>query len=282
MSDRIETIFGDSISAIEQHDGGVRTRFEHAPERDFDLVIGADGLHSRVRELVFGPQSQFEKQLGYRIAIFEAEGYRPRDELVYVSYGMPGRQVSRFAMRGDRTLFLFVFATEYMPGPEPHGAAECKALLTRVFAHAGWETPQILAAMDAADDIYFDRVSQIRMERWSKGRVMLIGDAGAAVSLLAGEGTGLAMAEAYVLAGELHRAGADYAAAFERYEQRLRAFIEAKQKSAENFASTFAPKSAWGLWLRDHMMTLLKIPMVANLLIGRSLRDDFELPSYEL
>ena len=227
MSDRIETIFGDSISAIEQHDGGVRTRFEHAPERDFDLVIGADGLHSRVRELVFGPQSRFEKQLGYRIAIFEAEGYRPRDELVYVSYGMPGRQVSRFAMRGDRTLFLFVFATEYMPGPEPHGAAECKALLTRVFAACRMG--------DAANPGRNGRGGRhlFRPRQPDQDGALVEGPRHAAsamrraaVSLLAGEGTGLAMAEAYVLAGELHRAGLDYAAAFDRYEQRLRPFIE--------------------------------------------------------
>ncbi len=282
VSDRIETIFSDSIAAIEEHDGGLRTRFEHAGERDFDLVIGADGLHSRVRDLVFGPQSRFEKQLGYYVAAFEAEGYRPRDELVFVSHGMPGRQISRFAMREDRTVFLFVFAADYISGPEPHGAQECKALLNRIFGAAGWEAPQILAAMDAVDDIYFDRVSQIRMERWSKGRVMLIGDAASAVSLLAGEGTGLAVAEAYVLAGELHRAGQDYAAAFDRHEQRLRPLIEGKQKSAEGLASTFAPKTAWGLWLRNHALSLFKIPPVADFLIGRSLRDDFELPSYEL
>jgi 2-polyprenyl-6-methoxyphenol hydroxylase-like FAD-dependent oxidoreductase len=282
LDDRVETIFGDSISAIDPHDRGVRASFEKGAARDFDLVIGADGLHSAVREIAFGPQSQFETQLGYRVAAFEVQGYRPRDELVYVSYGIPSRQISRFAMRDDRTLFLCVFAVEHMSGPEPQDSEQSKTLLHRVFGGAGWECPQILKAMDGIEDVYFDRVSQIRMERWSKGRVMLIGDAASAVSLLAGEGTGLAMTEAYVLAGELHRAGGDHETAFHRHEQMLRPFIEGKQKSAEKFASSFAPKSAWGVWLRNHLTRLLVIPAVADFLIGRDLRDDFDLPDYEL
>ena len=125
---RVETLFGDSISAVEEHDAGVRVSFKRGAVRDFDLVIGADGLHSAVRDLVFGPESQFEKQLGYRVAAFEVEGYRPRDELVYVCHAKPGWQASRFSLRDDRTLFLFVFVGERMPGPDPHGVEERKAL----------------------------------------------------------------------------------------------------------------------------------------------------------
>ncbi len=282
IKERAETLFGNSICALEEHKDGVRAGLEKGGARDFDLVIGADGLHSAVRELVFGPESAFEKYLGYRVAAFEVEGYRPRDELVYVNYAVPGKQVSRFAMRGERTLFLFVFTAEQTGGHDPHGPAETKALLRRLFGDAGWECPQILEAMEHVDDIYFDRVSQIRMDQWSKGRVMLIGDAACAVSLLAGEGTGLGMTEAYVLAGELSRAGGDYAAAFRSHEQKLRPFIEGKQKSAANFASSFAPQSAWGVWLRNHVANLLTIPPLADFLIGRDLRDDFELPDYQM
>jgi 2-polyprenyl-6-methoxyphenol hydroxylase-like FAD-dependent oxidoreductase len=247
VQDRVETIFGDSISRIEQNGPGVRVAFQHGAPRDFDLVIGADGLHSAVRDLAFGPQSQFEKQLGYRVAAFEVEGYRPRDELVYLSYTAPGRQVARFALRGDRTLFLFVFVAEHMTGAEPRDDDERKAALHRVFSDIGWECPQILKIMDRVEEVYFDRVSQIRMDAWSNGRVILVGDAAACVSLLAGEGTGLAMAEAYILAGELARAKGDHREAFRRYEQRLRPLIESKQKSAEDFAATFAPRTALGL-----------------------------------
>ena len=282
IEDRIETLFGNSISAIEPDDSGVRVSFEHGAPREFDLVIGADGLHSKVRELVFGPESQFEKRLGYHVAAFEVEGYRPRDELVYVSYTMPGRQVARFAIRDDRTMFFFLYADDRIADPDPRDATERRAALHRAFADAGWECPQILQAMDRVGDLYFDRVSQIRMNEWSKGRVMLIGDAAACVSLLAGEGTGLAMTEAYVLAGELNRAGQDYRAAFDRYEQRLRPFIEGKQQSARKFASAFVPKTRCGLWFRNQMTKLLAIPPVADYFIGRDLKDNFDLPDYEI
>ena len=93
--------------------------FDHAAPREADLVIGADGLHSRVRQLVFGPDAGVEVSLGYHVAAFEVEGYRPRDELVYLSYGVPGRQISRFSMRDDKTLFLFIFRDEYLPTESP-------------------------------------------------------------------------------------------------------------------------------------------------------------------
>ncbi|HET6572044.1 MAG TPA: FAD-binding domain [Fimbriiglobus sp.] len=279
---RVEAVFDNSISAIEERAADVLVSFEHGPPRDFDLVIGADGLHSTVRALAFGPESQFEKRLGYHVAAFEVEGYRPRDELVYVSHSRPGRQVARFAVRDDRSVFFFIFVSDRMAGPEPHTAGERKALLRQVFDDVGWECPQILQAMDQAPDIYLDRVSQIRMGGWSKGRVMLIGDAAACVSLLVGEGTGLAMTAAYVLAGELNRAGGDYQTAFRCHEQRLRPLIESKQASARNFAAAFAPKTRMGLWFRNQMSRLLAVPPLARYFVGRSLKDDFDLPSYEM
>ena len=281
IESRVETLFDNSISAIDERATGVLVSFEHGAAREFDLVIGADGLHSTVRDLVFGPERQFEKQLGYRVAIFEVEGYRPRDELVFVTYTTPGRQVGRFALRGDRTMFSFLFSSERLTGPEPLNATERKAVLHQVFADAGWECPQILQAMDQISDVYYDRVSQIRMDGWSKGRVMLIGDAAACVSLLAGEGAGLAMTEAYVLAGELNRAGHDYQAAYRRYEQLLRPFVEGKQKSARYFASAFVPKTWVGVWLRNQVTKLMAFPPLAHYFLVRNLRDDFDLPDYE-
>ena len=231
-------------------------------------MIGADGLHSTVRDLVFGPERQFEKQLGYRVAVFEIEGYRPRDELVYVTYTTPGRQVGRVSLRGDRTMFSFLFVSDRMTSPEPLDAKGRKALLHQVFDDAGWECPQILQAMDQISDVYYDRVSQIRMDGWSKGRVMLIGDAAACVSLLAGEGAGLAMTEAYVLAGELNRAGHDYQAAYRRYEQLLRPSVEGKQKSVRYLASAFVPKTRVGVWLRNQVTKLMGFPPVNHYFLG--------------
>lgn len=274
---KVETILGDSVSGIEDDGHHVRVCFDHAAEREVDLVIGADGLHSRVRRLVFGPDAQFQTSLGYHVAALEADGYRPREELVFTSHNLPGRQISRFSMRDDKTLFLFIFRDEFMGGDE-----EPKTLLRRVFAGAGWEWPQIEAEIERATDIYFDSVSQIRMNHWTKGRIALVGDAAACVSLMAGEGTGLAIAEAYVLAGELHACRGDFATAFARYEERLMPFLAKKQQTAARLASAFAPKTPFGIAFRDLVTQLLRVPMVANFVIGRDLRDDIALPDYDV
>jgi 2-polyprenyl-6-methoxyphenol hydroxylase-like FAD-dependent oxidoreductase len=244
------------------------------------LVVGADGLHSRVRQLVFGPDAGVEVSLGYHAAAFEVEGYRPRDELVYVGYGVPGRQVFRFSMREDKTLFLLVFRDEYLPTERPSNEEERKSVLTKIFADVGWECPQLLAAMAGVSDIYFDQVSQIRLDRWTKERTALVGDAAACVSLLAGQGALLAMAGAYVLAGELRNCGADYGAAFARYQQRLMPWLRRKQRSAAKFASSFAPQTAFGITFRNLVLGLMRLPFVVDFFIGRELRDRVELPDY--
>lgn len=286
IEDKVETIFGDRISSITDGPEGVWITFAHAAPREFDLVVGADGLHSGVRRLAFGEQARLEKYLGYVVAAFELPGYRPRDELTYVSFNRPGKQVSRFAMRDDRTLILLVFAEddagrslgEAAPG-RADVAAPRQALHAR-FDDAGWECPQIMAAMDRCGSLYIDRVSQIRMDKWSVGRVALIGDAAACPSLLAGQGSALAMIAAYVLAGELHRANGDHRAAFAAYEARLRPFIETKQNSAVQFASSFAPRTQLGISIRNLVTKAMKIPFIAELALGRSLRDDLMLPDY--
>ena len=282
LDGRVETIFGDSIAGIEDRGRCIRLTFDHSRARAVDLVVGADGLHSRVRGLTFGAEAEFEEPLGYVVAAFEAEAYWPRDELVYITYGVPGRQISRFAMRGNATLFLCVFREEYLKTAWPSNAAERKAALNEVFAGLGWECDRALGAMEVADDLYFDRVSQILMDRWTSGRTALIGDAASAVSLLAGEGTGLAMAQAYVLAGELHRANQNSAVAFSRYERRLMPFLRRKQAAAARFASSFAPRTRGGIQLRNFVTGLLRIPLVAEIFLNRDLRDDITLPDYRL
>jgi 2-polyprenyl-6-methoxyphenol hydroxylase-like FAD-dependent oxidoreductase len=274
-----ETIFGDSIVGIEDTGDDVAVVFERSAPRQFDLVIGADGLHSAVRELVFGSQNRFEKFLGYTAAAFEIKGYRPRDERVYVSHGVPGKQVSRFAMRDDRTLFLFVFVDGSDQHPAVHDMTGYKTILHKEFDDVGWECPTILAELDASDDVYFDRVSQIRTNVWSRGRVALVGDAAFCPSLLAGQGAALAMISAYVVAGELGQSEGRPEVAFRRYEQLLRPFITAKQGVAERFASSFAPKTRWGLFLRNTVMNAFALPFVANRALG-SLLDQIDLPDY--
>ncbi len=276
----VETLYSENITSLDNQPDAVSLTFRHSPPRDFDMVIGADGLHSTVRSLAFGPESWFTHYLGCQVAACVLNGYRPRDDDVYVTHNLPGGQVSRFAMDGDRTLVLFIFSMSnpYIPDTLDSG----KALLCRQFADAAWEVPRILAALDDVDDLYVDVVSQIKMPRWSAGRVALIGDAAACVSLLAGEGTGLALAESYVLAGELARAGADITRAFSAYEARLRDFIEAKQNGATKFVSFFTARTRLGIRVRDAVMKAMNLPLVGDLVMRRSLRDDVDIPDYQL
>ena len=281
---KVETIFGDSVAHLQENAQGVRVQFQSGLQRDFDLVVGADGLHSRVRELVFGPEKQFEKYLGYQVAAFEVKGYQPRDELVYVMYTDVGQQIGRFTMRDDRTMFLFLFADEAIDEGALDDIQAQKALLRKRFGNSGWECPQILNALDGVNDLYFDRVSQIRMRQepasWSRGRVTLVGDAAFCVSLLAGQGSALAVVAGYILAGELSRARHDYGTAFSRYQERLQSFVSEKQKSALHFAGIFVPKSKLSMFLRNQIMSLMTIPWVADLAMGRDLADKLVLPDY--
>src|SRR5262249_33890714 len=151
-----------------------------------------------------GPQHLFENNLGYAVAAFEVEGYRPRDEDIYVMYGRPGRMLGRFTLHNDKTLFLFVFATDKDILPDTLDRQ--KELLRTLYGEGRWECPRILEALDGCRDLYFDRVSQIHMPSWSRGRIVLVGDAAFCLSLLAGQGSALAMTAAYVLAGELVKA----------------------------------------------------------------------------
>jgi 2-polyprenyl-6-methoxyphenol hydroxylase-like FAD-dependent oxidoreductase len=276
---RIETEFGNSIAALAPAGDHVAVDFKRGPSRRFDLVIGAGGLHSIVRTLTFGPEARFERFLGYTVAACTVTGYRPRDEDMYVAYSVPARQVARFAMRGDRTMFLFIVADAAVKPFDPHDVAHHRAYLREQFRAAGWECAAILAALDASDDIYFDRVSQIRMPRWSVGRVALVGDAAYAPSLLAGQGSALAIIGAYVLAGELARA-ATPAQAFASYEAHLRSFIARKQRGTAGLGGAFAPRTRRGIWFRNLVTRAFALPGVARLAIGRSLSDRIALPDY--
>jgi len=270
--------FGVSITGIEQKESGVAVTISDGRQETFDLVVGADGLHSQTRELVFGPEARFEKPMDCYVAAFRIPGYRHRDELTYVSHTVPKRQVGRVALRNGETLVLLVCRCELIEGDPPR--ERTKEALRRAFGNMGWEVPEILDGMENVDDIYFDRVSQIHLPRWFSGRICLLGDAAACPSLLAGEGTGLAMTEAYVLAGELHRADGDFTKAFAAFDARLRSFVTAKQKMALRFRSFFAPQTALALKVRNVAVTALSIPSFAKLFLASSLHDDLNLPHY--
>ena len=273
-----EATFDDEIVGLQELADCVKVQFKHSGDRQFDLVIGADGLHSNVRSLAFGPQHRFEEQLGYVVAAFEVRGYRPRDEGVYFMYGQPGRMIGRFTLRDNRTLFLFVFATDSSFLPESLELQ--KTTLREKYGDGKWECPRILDELDRTYELYFDRVSLIRMESWSRGRVVLVGDAAFCVSLVTGQGSALAMISAYVLAGELANAGGRHEEAFDKYEALLRPYIDTKQRGAERFAAAFAPKTPWGLWFRNQVIKTFAIPGLAKVAVGREVIDTLKLPDY--
>lgn len=277
---RLETLYGTFIRALRQDPGGVDVVLSTGEERRFDFLIGADGLHSRVRELAFGAEVQFEKYLGYVAASFIAEGYRHRDEATYVSFARPGRQISRYAMRRGQSAFLLVFAEKDKPTIAARDVAAQKALLRTIFANEGWEAAEIVNRLDAAEDLYFDAVSQIRMPRWTKGRIALVGDAAHSPSLLAGAGAAFAMLGAYILAGELHAANGDFECAFPAYERQLQPYILRQQQAAERLASSFTPKTKIGMFARNRGLNLMNVPVLGVWLARRMLGDRFTIPEY--
>lgn len=280
IKDATEIFYNDEIVALQDSMDGVQVRFRNRVEGRFDLVIGADGLHSGVRRLSFGAPEMFEKQLGYVAAAFEVRGYRPRDEGVYVMYGEPGRLIGRFALREDRTLFLFILAEKNFPFVEMPGLPEQKAMLRRHFESGEWECPSILAELDRTEDLYFDRISQIVMTPWSRGRICLLGDAASCVSLLAGQGAALAMTAGYVLAGELLQANGFHRRAFASYESLLHRYTVSKQRIAERFGAAFVPETKLGLILRNQVIKACALPGIARFTFGRDIFDTLQLRTY--
>lgn len=271
-----ELILGDSVKTLEDDGASVRVAFESGSTREFDLVVGADGLHSRVRRLAFGPDERFEKYLGIVFAAFEAGGYRPRNELVAMMYADIGFQTVRLSLDHDNTLLLI---SALHDGAVPEDRPTQEELLRTALSDAGWEVPAILELMPKARDFFFDSVSQIRMPSWSTGRVVLVGDAAAAPSFLAGQGSALAMVGAYTLGAELARADG-YTQAFARYQERLAPLITSKQDAAVGLGLAFAPKNRWQLFLRNSAMRMMALPGAADLVMGRSFHDAVELPPF--
>lgn len=170
LAGKVEVGFGQRIQQLQQDAGGVEVGFASGGHRRFDLVLAADGLHSATRAAVFGPAAQFEKSLGYRVAVWGAPNYPHRDEGAFVSFCVPGGQLARWSLRQGLTAFFCVYA-------DPPATDSAPAALRRLFAGAGWECDQALRTLDSATDLYTDTVSQTQVPAWSQGRVALVGDA---------------------------------------------------------------------------------------------------------
>jgi 2-polyprenyl-6-methoxyphenol hydroxylase-like FAD-dependent oxidoreductase len=241
--DRTDYRFGDRIAAMTDTPAGVEVTFASGLQRRFDLVIGADGVHSAVRRFTFGPQDQFVKHLGYYVAGWEVPGELGAADRI-VMYNTPGRMAG--AGRGSAFFCFRSPAIAY----DRHDPAAARRILRDRYAGMGWLTPRLLDHLDTAGDFYFDQICRVDNPHWTRGRVALVGDA-ACGATIGGQGNGTAVVSAYVLAGELAAARGDHTVAFPRYEQRIGKFARGAQKGGDTTGMFLAPKTATGIRLRN-------------------------------
>ena len=253
----VEYIFGDSIASITERGNGVMVTFEHGAPREFDLVVGADGLHSTVRALAFGDEAQFRHDLGYYVSIFTVPNHLGLDR-VGRFYNAPNKTIGMYSARKNtEAKALFWFGSE--PIDYDHRDVEQqRKLVEDTFADESWEAPTLLKAMREAPDFYFDSASQIQLSLYSRGRVALVGDAAYCAAPLSGMGTSLAIVGAYVLAGELAAAGGAHEPAFRAYYNEMREFVETCQKLGQGNGKWFVPPTR--AWIRMRNLNLRLLP----------------------
>lgn len=287
----VRYVFDDTITALEQDSAGVTVAFEKADPRHFDLVVGADGLHSVVRRLAFGQESNFVRPLGLLNAWFTIPAEIDLDNW-YLMHNAPGGRVvsARPGRLPSEQKAAFSFRSN-----ETFDRADATAqldLLERSFADIGWEAPQLLRAARSAPDLYLDSMGQVRLDRWSRGRVTLLGDAGYCPSPLTGLGTSLALVGAYILAGELAASSDDTPAitddaavqgAFERYEALMRPYVEQGQELPPGGVDGYAPMSQLRIalgWASMRWSQRWPMRPVMERIFGKA--DAIELPDYKI
>jgi 2-polyprenyl-6-methoxyphenol hydroxylase-like FAD-dependent oxidoreductase len=276
-----EYLFDDTIRGLDEDETGITVSFEKSPPRRFGLVVGADGLHSTVRGLAFGPETEHVRPLGCYNAWFTVP-----DELDlggwFLMYNAPGGLVA--SIRPGRVPGEAKAGLSFRSAPvgyDQSDADEQRDILAARFAGAGWEVPRLLAGLRTAPDFYFDSISQVRLGSWSRGRTALVGDAGYSPTPLTGLGTSLALVGAYVLAGELAAAGGDHRVAFGRYEEILRPYVTSGQKLPPGGVRGFAPSSALTIALRAASMRSMGRWPMRNVLAAQFAKAaDIALPDY--
>jgi 2-polyprenyl-6-methoxyphenol hydroxylase-like FAD-dependent oxidoreductase len=263
----VEYAFEDSVESLTQDGGGVDVTFARGADRRFDLVVGADGLHSMVRRLAFGEESRFVHHLGMYVAIASVDPQLGRKDWA-VMHNSPGKVAGIHRYHDDACAF-FMFRSPTL-SYDYHDLDQQKKLLIEAFAGETWLVPKLLDTVRASDSLYFDSVSQVRMAPWSQNRVTLVGDAGYCPALLSGMGTTLAMVGACVLAGELRSATGDHRTAFARYEHLHRPLVQKAQKGVMLGAGLLVPATRSAMWRRNQLTRLLPLLLATRRLTRRS------------
>jgi 2-polyprenyl-6-methoxyphenol hydroxylase-like FAD-dependent oxidoreductase len=262
-----EYVFGDSITSLTETASGVHVTFERGAPRTFDLVVGADGIHSNVRRIAFGPEESYVRFLGhyYALANLDVPGKG-------LCYNEPGRMVT---VGGPKAQSFFVFASPEL-SYDRGDTDQQKKLLMDAYQGGGWRIPELLAKVPSAGDFYLDSIARVHMEEYTKGRVALLGDA-AYGNTLGGLGSGFAIVGAYVLAGELHRAGGDHVVAFRRYNELFHPY--AKIAKSGNAGKFLAPGTKRGIRMRNWMFNR-KILFGAMMKLTDRFVTKIDLPTY--
>lgn len=242
-STKVEYLFDDTITAIDENVDSVLVTFEHDAERAFDMVIGADGLHSTVRRLVFGAELRFARRMGKYLAVCTAPNFLDLDHWqLWHNDDIAQQFAGVYSARGNAECRMMFGFTDETLNLDYRDVAAQRNEIERRFSGTGRFAEQLLMAMRGAADFYCDEMSQIVMNSWSGDRVALVGDAAHCASPMSGQGTSLALIGAYVLAEELARAGGDQRSGFLRYEARLRQYVLDTQ------ALAFEDSSADEVW----------------------------------
>jgi len=233
LDDTVEFIFGDSITGLDDRGDAVVVTFENVDARDFDLVIGADGLHSNVRRLIFGPEAQFSRPLGTYLAIFTLPNFLQLDYWQMYNRGETSMAGVYSARDNSEARAMLGFMDTDLTIDYRDIQAQY-AELDRRASGDGWVRPQLLEYMRTAPDFYFDGLAQIILPNWSRGRVLLVGDAAHCSSPMSGQGTSLALLGAYILAGEMAAAGGDHERGFANYDAAFRSYVERNQRLVDD------------------------------------------------
>ncbi|MFI8822599.1 FAD-dependent monooxygenase [Streptomyces sp. NPDC053431] len=280
-----EYLFDDTVTGIDEDADGVAVTFEKSAPRRFGLVVGADGPHSVVRTLAFGPEDACVRPLGLYTAWFTATVDDLDLDGWYLMHNAPGGLVA--SARPGREPGEIKAGLSFRSAPltyDRRDVAAQRELVARRFAEVGWEAPRLVRAMRTAPDFFFDSMGQVRLDRWQRGRVALLGDAGYCATPLTGLGTSLALVGAYVLAGELSAArssGRDHRVALRRYDEVMRPYVTQAQQLPPGGASGYAPSGRLGIRLRDlSMRSMTRWPMRQVLAAQFAKAGDIALPEY--